>query len=196
MGAMSHITRASRSLLALVVALGLSVVPLVQVAACSCAMQEMPEAISTAEAAFVGTLVASRTEASEGDLAGPGVGATTWVWEVERSRDPVETNEIAVVGWADDGANCGTSFGVRERWLVLAYEEGGQLTTNGCMMNRRLDGSDPDFEATLDTSLPIAVAGGPTTTEATIPLPILFAAGAAVAILLVGALAFRRERAS
>ena len=195
MGAMSHITRASRSLLALVVALGLSVVPLVQVAACSCAMQEMPEAISTAEAAFVGTLVASRTEASEGDLAGPGVGATTWVWEVERSRDPVETNEIAVVGWADDGANCGTSFGVGERWLVLAYME-GQLATNGCMMNRLLDGSDPDFEATLDTSLPIAVAGGSTTTEATIPLPILFAAGAAVAILLVGALAFRRERAS
>ena len=91
------------------------------------------------------------------------------------------------------------SFGVDERWLVLAYaDDAGVLETNSCMQNRRLDGSDPEAEALIargcSTETPsIAPAeAGPRRPD---PDPRVIG-GAVVLLGAVSALAFRRSPAS
>ena len=179
--------RVGRALAALSLALALGSVPLARASACSCEISELPDAISTAEIAIVGTSEGS-VEVGRNEM-GERVQTT---WTVERSRDPVLAPSLRVESWRDSGANCGISFAAGERWLVLAYRGDATLETNGCMQNRRLDGSDPEAEAVVaelltEVSVPEQAAEGPQ-----IPAPLL---GIALVALLVGAaslLAFRR----
>jgi hypothetical protein len=177
---------------AAILAIGVAVVPLATVSACSCAMQGLPEAIAAADVAVVGT-VASVEPMGEMDL-GEGILTT---WSVSSSRDPIDAASLAIQSVADTGANCGMSFGLKERWLVLAYRGEQGLETNGCMMNRRLDGGDAEAEAL------IAEAMSPVTAETqvdepalSIPLPIIGVAAAGILIGLVSLVAFRRTSAS
>ena len=182
--------RLARALAALSFSVAVTAVPLATVSACSCAMTELPEAIRTADLAVVATSVAVETRGS-GDI-GERIATT---WDVERSRDPLDASRVSIESWADSGANCGISFAVEERWLVLAYSgDGGVLETNGCMMNRRLDGSDPDGEALVaealtevPTSEPVREAG------IDVPVPVFVIGGAVVLLTAVSALAFRRS---
>lgn len=184
---------ALRALAALTFAIAVTAVPIATVSACSCAMSELPEAIRTADVAIVGTSVAVAS-AGKGEMGDRIV--TTW--DVERSRDPIDAGRIAIESWGDSGANCGMTFATDERWLVLAYAgEGGVLETNSCMLNRRLDGSDPEAEAVITEAVTRTPTGEPDEEAGiAVPLPILVMGGAVVLIGGISVLAFRRSSAS
>ena len=95
--------------------------------------------------------------------AGGGPPPITWTWNVERSRDPISADTMNVTAWHDDGANCGVAFGVDERWLVMGHVEEGRLQTNGCMSNLRMNGTDPERDAIIDSLVTYSVrpAGEP-----------------------------------
>jgi hypothetical protein len=179
-----------RALLAMVTALLLTAVPIATVSACSCAMSDFNQAVGEADVAFVGRPIS--VEAAPRNDIGETVLTT---WEVERSRDPIPAGTVAIRSWSDSGANCGISFATDERWMVLAYASEGALETNGCMQNRRLDGSDPDGEATIASLLPVVAT--PTAVEDeefAIPLPVVGVAAATLLLVAVSLLAFRRQR--
>jgi hypothetical protein len=182
--------RVGRLIALIALACGLCVVPIRQVAACDCAMRELPQAIAEAEVAIIGTLAGAGAAA-----VGPGGPAepAEYVWAVERARDPMSAVTIVVDAWPDDGANCGTSFVADERWLVLAYSAEGRLETNGCMGNLRLDAAAPDIVELVESQVAVAVApgasaerGGPP------PAPLLVAIGALAVVAIISVLAFRR----
>ena len=185
---------ALRLVQAAILAIGVSIIPLATVSACSCAMQDLDEAIASADVAVVGT-VASVEPTGTADL-GDGMLTT---WTLASSRDPVPTGSLAIHSVMDSGANCGISFGLDERWLVLAYRgEQGGLETNGCMMNRRLDGgSDPEAEALIAEAMQPVTAETEVEDQGTqIPMPIIGVGAAALLVGLVSLLAFRRSAAS
>ena len=181
--------RPIRILQAAAVAMLLTAVPIASASACSCAMTELDQAVNEATVAFVGYPVsvepAPRTEIGETVL-------TTWA--VERSRDPIGADTIAVRSWVDSGANCGISFAADERWLVLAYESDGVLETNGCNQNRRLDGSDPEGEAAIASMLTVVPEAQPAAQDAVaIPTAVVALGAAALLVVAVSLLAFRRR---
>lgn len=180
---------ALRLLPAALLAIGVSIIPLATVSACSCAdMADLGDAIADAEVAIVGT-VASVERTGNGEL---GEGLLT-TWSLASSRDPVPSSTLAIHSTKDDGANCGMSFGIDERWMVLAYRGERGLETNGCMMNRRLDGTDAEVEALIAEAMsPVTVAADPEGGPPQIPLPLVGLGAAAVLIGLVSLLAFRR----
>ena len=177
---------------ALALVAGLLVVPTARVAACDCAMTELREAVATADVAIVGTLVSQ-----VGPAPGEGGQAVehTWTWAVERSREPIESGEVMVMAWTDDGANCGVSFGADERWLIVADLDGGQLRTNGCMANRPIDGGDPEVLAITEAMLPVSESGASSAPSGlTIPAPAIAAVVGIGVIGLASLWAFRRDR--
>lgn len=183
---------ALRLLPAAILAIGVAVIPLATVSACSCAMQGLPEAIASADVAIVGT-VTSVEPAGSADL-GEGVLTT---WALTSSRDPIETGSLAIHSVKDSGANCGTSFGMQERWLVLAYRGEQGLETNGCMMNRRLDGGDAEAEALIAEAMtPVTAEPDAEEPALSIPVPIIGLGAAAILVALVSLIAFRRSSAS
>ena len=180
---------ALRLLQALLLAIGLAAVPVATVMACSCAMTDFNEAVSTADVAIVGTAVSA--EAAGNDEFGEGALLTTW--EVTRSRDPLGTASIAIRSVNDSGANCGISFGSGERWLVVAYRGEQGLETNGCMHNRRLDGSDPEMERAVASMLPEVEAVAPEVEPGLqVPAPIIGLVAAGLLIGIASLVAFRR----
>lgn len=182
---------ALRLLQAAILAIGVSIIPLVTVSACSCAMTELEDAVLSAELAIVGTAISTEPVADDlGEMQ-----LTTW--EVSQSRQEIDTDRIQVLSARDNGANCGISFGADERWLVLAYPGERGLETNSCMHNRRLDGSDPEMEAAVASMMPAAITpddAGPSDVE--IPVPVLVVAAVGLLIAAVSALAFRRSATS
>jgi hypothetical protein len=182
-----------RLIQAAILAIGVSIIPLATVSACSCAMQELPEAIASADVAVVGT-VASVEPTGDADF---GQGLLT-TWSVSNARDPLGTGSLAIHSVANDGANCGVSFGVKERWLVLAYQGERGLETNGCMMNRRLDGgTDPEAEALVAEAMtPVTAETEAEEPALSIPVPMIGLGAAALLIALVSLVAFRRSSAS
>jgi hypothetical protein len=174
---------------AAILAIGVSVIPLATVTACSCAFSELDEAIATAEVAIVGT--AASVEPTGNANLGEGM-LTTWM--LTGSRDPIATGSLAIHSVKDSGANCGISFGMNERWLVLAYRGEQGLETNGCMMNRRLDGSDPEAESLITEAMdPVAVETQIDDPGLSIPMPIIGLGAAAMLVALVSLVAFRRS---
>jgi hypothetical protein len=177
---------------AAILAIGVAGVPVATVMACSCAMMDFDEAIATADVAVVGTAVASAP--AGGDDFGEAILTT---WEISRSRDPLGTDAIAIRSVKDSGANCGISFTSGEPWLVLAYRGEQGLETNGCMMNRRLDGSDPEAETLVASMIPAI-----TPTEATsdpgmeIPIPVLVLLATGMLVAVASVVAFRRASTS
>lgn len=176
-------------------AIGLIAIPTSRVAACSCAFTEMPQAIRDAEVAFVGTLVA--IDEPIPPLGDPAMEEMAWTWDVERARDPMSADQASLNAWPDNGANCGVAFAVEQRWLVLGTVEDGRLTTNGCMRNHLMDGSDPDTEAIIDEMVTVGVGATPgeaPAAESGLPLPLLVAGAGAAFLLIASAWAFRRAR--
>ena len=178
-----------RSLLAMITAVLLTAVPIASASACSCAMTELDQAVAEATVAFVGYPVS--VEAAPRNEIGETVLTT---WAVERSRDPIGSTTIAIRSWVDSGANCGISFAADERWLVLAYDSDGVLETNGCNQNRRLDGSDPEGEAAIASMLTVVPESRPEEQDAVaIPAPVVALGAAALLVVAVSLLAFRRR---
>jgi hypothetical protein len=109
-------TSLARLTLSLLVIAMVMAVP-ARVAACSCMEQTLADAVRGADVAFVGTLTG--TDRPIPAAMQPGMEEIVWSWDVERSRDGTDGAQIQLVAWPDDGANCGVSFGLGERWLVI-----------------------------------------------------------------------------
>lgn len=178
-----------RTVLAVVAALAFTAVPTVTVLACSCMEMPFNQAVAEADLAIVGTLVASDPPA-QGDLDQP----IAMEWAVERSRDPLDVERVTIVGWPDNGANCGVSFEVGQRWLLLAYRGEGALETNGCMQNRSLAADDPEASAIADAFVTVgATQESPSASSIELPMPLIVGGAALLLVALMSLLAFRRR---
>jgi len=190
---LSAVTRIRYLLVAIGLVAGLAVAPAARVAACDCAMTELSQAIRDADVAFVGRLAGTNEPVIA--PAGGGPPPITWTWSVERSRDPISADTMTMTAWHDDGANCGVAFGVDERWLVMGHVEEGRLQTNGCMSNQRLDGSDPERDAIIDSLVIYAVRPAADPANAGLPTPVLVLLVGTAVLGLISVAAFRGGRA-
>ena len=139
------------------------------------------QAVAEADLAIVGTLVAA--QAPPPDVLDQPM---TMEWAIERSRDPLDVDRATISGWPDNGANCGVSFEVGDRWLVLASRTEGGLETNGCLPNRRLDADDPESASIVEDMTPVGGSTPPDTTQGGVELPVPLLVGGVALALLVG----------
>jgi hypothetical protein len=187
----------TRLLLALVVAIGLSAVPLAAVSACSCVMPgTTQEIVASADLAFVGTVVDSAPVPARPD-------ETPWMvryaFHVERAS--AATDEIVEVQAirGDGGGTCGIEFGIGQRWFVAAHlDPAGVLESNSCNGDLVVDGMAPAEFQQLVELLPneVASATDPSPAEGGEPdwpslVPAAVAGLAAAAIAAVMFVAFR-----
>ena len=84
-----------------------------------------------------------------------GVPLVRYAFEVERASQV--TPAVVEVAALDDGggASCGFTFGVGERWLVVATSEGGSLRSNLCSGNVPVEGIGEAEIADLVDLLPV-----------------------------------------
>lgn len=184
-----------RLLVAGALALAFMSVPVVRVAACSCAMGETDEQIRAARLAFVGTVVDQR---ETGARNGIGDAMVEYAFHVERSSAP--TSAITVIEAGSGGASCGVSFGNGEEWLIIVPEPSDMGDTHLCAGNLPMADIDAGQRAQIESMLTVLPTEEPQSEapgqppEAVIPL-----VGLGIALVLlagVGFLAFRRDRLS
>jgi len=180
-------------LLALAMAIGLASLPAQQALACSCASFPIEEAAAMADAAFTGTVVDQQPVGLEpvGALAATkpmpgGMGQVVYTFEVDGvAKGDVATQAQVVSG--SDGASCGMTFGMAERWLVFTTWDGAIHSTGLCSGNMPL-GADED------PPLPMSA---PTAGEIEQPVEIPWTAVAVLlavgVVIAVSAFAFRRS---
>ncbi|HSI99561.1 MAG TPA: hypothetical protein VLA59_04175 [Patescibacteria group bacterium] len=181
--------RLFRPFLAVAAALAFSAVPIVSVMACSCMETSVEQAVAEADLAIVGTLVAVQAPPPDA-LDQP----MAMEWAIERSRDALDVDRATIIGWPDNGANCGVSFEVGERWLVLASMTDAGLETHGCLPNRPLDADDPESAAIVDAMPPVGTSATPEPAEGgELPLPLIAGGGALALLAALSLLAFRRR---
>lgn len=124
-----------RLVAALGIALGVSAVPIAQVAACSCMQMTPGEAAASAEVVFTGIPVSE-------DQGNANPDAVLYTFQVDGvAKGDVGTQVSLVAG--GDSAMCGVTFALNERWLVFANTQDGALTTSLCSGNLPLQ---PDEE--------------------------------------------------
>ena len=186
-----------RLLAAAALALGLLAMPAERVAACSCAGFGPEEAAQAADAVFAGTVVGDRSAGA--DVGRPFAATVPFPDQFGQRMytfavDGVAKGDVASVVdvlAGGDGASCGMSFGMDERWLVFTTFDGAVHSTGLCSGNVPL-------EAGGDAPLPLTA---PTVAEseeepAGVPLPALALLGVVGLVLAVSWLAFRRDRPS
>jgi hypothetical protein len=169
-------------------AFAFTAVPTVSVMACSCMETSVEQAVAEADLAIVGTLVAVQAPPPD-NLDQP----MAMEWAIERSRDALDVDRATIIGWPDNGANCGVSFEVGDRWLVLASLTDGGLETHGCLPNRPLEADDPDSAAIVEGMIPVGVATPEPTTSGELPLPLIGSGAALLLLAILSLLAFRRR---
>ena len=189
---MTSLARLTLSLLAFAM---LMAVP-ARVAACSCMEQTLADAVRGADVAFVGTLAG--TDRPIPAAMQPGMEEIVWSWDVERSRDGIDGAQVQLAAWPDDGANCGVSFGLGERWLVIAHETEGRLSSSSCSMNLLMDGTQPDVETQIaDMVTVVSPAEGESAAQSSAPsVPVLLVMGSVALLAAVSAWAFFQRRPS
>lgn len=183
-------------LLAVALAVGFASVPVRHVAACSCAAFSIEEAARAADAVFAGTVIGEQQIGPEtaplGAIAATvpvpaPFGQVVYTFAVDGVAKGDPPSELAVLA-GGDGASCGMSFGMGERWLVFATWDGAVYTTGLCSGNLPLA---PDEEAPLPLAMP---TGGSQAAEPTeVPWSVLGVLAVIVFGLLVSWVAFRRE---
>lgn len=197
-----------RGLVAAALAVAIIAAPVATVHACSCGTLEPAAAIEFADLAFVGTVAASAQVGRDPVMGGPLVRYAFEVERASRATGPI----VEVAAHDDGGGSCGFTFGVGERWFVVATREDGSLRSNLCSGNLLIEGMS-DAEATDLVELlpmePVPPTLGPTAAppgspappaDANVAMPIsaalLIGLAAAAALALVMVLALRRGRPS
>jgi hypothetical protein len=186
--------RGRRGLLAALVASTLSIVPVSVALACSCAMTTPADSFDFADVVFSGTVTAVEAPA-------PG--------EVVSSADPVHyafavdgyykgdaADAAIVAGTALDSASCGTSFAIDERWLVFGTVQDGTLWTGLCSGNVLLTDAETERAVVAEIGAPKTppdLSSSPAdAAPIDVPVPLVVALGAMLAVIGVSAWAFRR----
>jgi hypothetical protein len=177
-----------RLLAAFAIVIGVSAVPIAQVAACSCMAMSPDEAATVAEIVFAGTVVSEEAGAPVDPATG--MGPVLYTFTVDGVAKGDVPNQTAVVG-GGDSAMCGMTFGTNERWLVFANTVDGALSTSSCAGNLPLQ---PDEEPPLAIYAPSA--GEPDAAGGGVPVGVVLPIAAVVALAGVSALLFwRADRA-
>lgn len=170
-------------------ALAFTAVPTVSVMACSCMETTVEQAVAEADLAIVGTLVS--VQAPPPDAMDQPM---TMEWAIERSRDPLSVDRATIIGYPDNGANCGVAFDVGDRWLVLASLTEDRLETHGCLPNRLLTGDDPDSAAIIESMHSVGQVDSPEpAASGELSLPLIGGGAALLLVAVLSLLAFRRR---
>jgi len=142
----------------------------------------IPQSMEFADIAFIGT-----TRAVEAPPPGDMVNTTDpihYAFAVDSIYKGDVIDAEIVASSAMDGASCGTSFGMDERWLVFANITDGEIWTGLCSGNVLL--ADEETEAATLAELgepvaePEAAAAEPEGFEVPVALIVALAAGALV----------------
>lgn len=175
-----------RLVAALALVIGVSAVPVAQVAACSCMAMAPDEAAAMAEVVFAGTVVGEEPPAAR-DLLGPEpMGQVLYTFTVDGvAKGDVGMQAALVAG--GDSAGCGMTFATNERWLVFANTQDGALTTSLCAGNVTLQ---PDEEPPIAVYAP--TASDPDSPGGGVPIGVVLPIAAVVALAGLTALLFWR----
>ncbi|MGH2429725.1 MAG: hypothetical protein ACRDGV_12760 [Candidatus Limnocylindria bacterium] len=176
----------ARLFLSLLLAMSALLLPVERVTACSCAMSTPEEEAARSDAVFSGTVVATEQVPNVGVPAGSDEPTTIYTFAVDGVvRGTVGSQHPVLAG--GDGASCGMSFGMDERWLVFAIYDGPMLTTGLCNGNLPLPA---DEEPPLPISTPVESAPEPEGLN--VPLPVVLSLGAVALLAIVSLWVFRR----
>lgn len=184
------LARARRGLMAALVAGALSAVPVSTALACSCMQATIPQSMEFADIAFIGT-----TKAVEAPPPGDMVNTADpihYAFEVDSIYKGDVFDAEIVASSAMDGASCGTSFGIEERWLVFANVQEGEIWTGLCSGNVHLMDEEIETATLAELGEPVAEPE-PVAAEAAgfeVPLALIVAIAAGVVVLGVSAWAF------
>jgi hypothetical protein len=186
------LARARRGLMAALVAGALSAVPVSTALACSCMQATIPQSMEFADIAFIGT-----TKAVEAPAPGDVVNTADpihYAFAIDRIYKGDVIDAEIVASSAMDGASCGTSFGIDERWLVFANVTDGEIWTGLCSGNVLLADEETETATVAELGEPVAEPE-PAAAEAEaegfeVPLALVVAIAAGVMVLGVSAWAF------
>jgi hypothetical protein len=182
-------------LLAACLAMCLMSLPMAQVAACSCVALVPHEAAEMADAVFAGTVVGETPTGGDLGRVGavaatvpfpPGMGQAIYTFEVDGVAKGSIGTQVEVLS-GGDGASCGFTFGIGERWLVFTTWDGMTHSTGLCSGNVAL-------EARGEAPLPlIAPSGSDDDPRAGgLPTTALVVLGLVAVVVAASWLAFRR----
>jgi len=188
-------TRARRAFLAISTAFMLAAVPLTTTLACSCMHATIAESVGFADVVFTGTAVAVEAP-PPGDVVNTMDPVHYSCAADQVFKGPITESEI-VASTQMDGASCGTSFAVDERWLVFANFSEEGISTGLCSGNVLLVGAEDEDAILAELGSPIAEPA-PSSTEAApaeagIPLAVLVGGALAAAVVGISAWAFAIE---
>ncbi len=176
-----HSSAPLRLLAAIAILIGISAVPIAQVAACSCMPMTPGEAAAAAEVVFTGLPVSE-----EPGNANPQ--AVLYTFQVDGvAKGDVGTTVSLVAG--GDSAVCGVTFALNERWLVFATTQDGALTTSLCAGNLPLR---PDEEPPVTVRPPTAGDPADAAGGSGVPIGVILPIAAVVALAGASALLFWR----
>jgi hypothetical protein len=151
--------------------------PVAQVMACSCAQMTRAEALSNADIAFVGVVVAI-DDPSVGPMVSSG-DPLRYSFAVEEAIKGELSGTVGVLS-ARSGASCGMEFALAQRWRVFAHvDETGHPQSHLCSGNELLAESVPVPSSTPEPTPP--------------PVDALLAIGAVLALVGFTAWAFTRR---
>ena len=181
---MNRHTSALRLLAALAIVIGISAVPIAQVAACSCMQLGPEEAAQMADVVFAGSVVGEEVGAA--DPAAPMAAPVRYTFAVDGVAKGEVGAEVAVVA-GGDSAMCGVTFTMNDRWLVFGTVQDGSLATGLCSGNLPLQPDEDPPMALYPPEAPngAASAGG-------VPTGVILPIAAVVAIAGVAGLIFWR----
>lgn len=148
---MSTLPRPWRTLLSLGFALAVAVVPVSQVAACTCGAGETADVIRAAQLAFIGTVADQRDTGVQGEFSGE---LREYSFVVARSNVPTDAVTRIVAGTS--GPSCGIVFGNDEEWLIVARRTPAGLETNLCSGNLLMTDLGAVDRAAIADLLPVA----------------------------------------
>jgi hypothetical protein len=184
------LARARRGLMAALVAGALSAVPVSTALACSCMQATIPQSMEFADIAFIGT-----TRAVEAPPPGDVVNTADpihYAFAVDSIYKGDLVDAEIVASSAMDGASCGTSFGIDERWLVFANVTDGEIWTGLCSGNVLLTDEEIEVATVAELGEPL-VEPSPAAVEAgglEVPMALIVALAAGVVVIGVSAWAF------
>lgn len=150
--------------------------PMAQVYACSCAPHAAGGAFANADVAFTGVVVDLKDPNAGNPLIGSG-DPIVYLFAVESVAKGQAANQITVTS-ARDGASCGMTFALADKWRIYANGDGaGGLATGICSGNELITANAP---------LPVPP-------RARLPIELLLAGGVVLVVVGFSAWAFTRR---
>jgi hypothetical protein len=124
------LSRRAQVLIFIAITIAAHLIPTARARACTCASRPVTEQFANADIAFVGTPTA-RLDPNAGAAMRSSADPIHYTFTVELAWKGVETDTLTVLT-AMDGASCGRSFTLGQRYLVFCDLRGGRPRTGLC----------------------------------------------------------------